>query len=117
MRCNYCEHKKVRFNGRNNHYVVCGRTDGFVGYCKLGTTALYDNAPPPDWCPEAAEREIRRHKEMLSLALDTIEKISQAQSDMCFMERDSCEGCDFIFGSPCRWKHEDAARKMSEEGE
>ena len=31
MKCNYCEHKKVKFNGRNNHYVVCGRTDGFVG--------------------------------------------------------------------------------------
>ena len=42
MKCNYCEHKKVKFNGRNNHYVVCGRTDGFVGYCKRGTTALYD---------------------------------------------------------------------------
>lgn len=112
MKCNYCEHKKVMFNGRNNHYVVCGRTDGFVGYCKRGTTALYDEAPLPDWCPIEAEAEVSKLKAMLSAAVDTIEKISDAQADVCFMEKDSCEGCDFVFGSPCRWKHEGAARKM-----
>ena len=59
-----------------------------------------------------AEAEAIKLKAMLSAAVDTIEKISDAQADVCFMGKDSCEGCDFIFGSPCRWKHEGAARKM-----
>lgn len=87
MKCNYCEHKKVKFNGRNNHYVVCGRTDGFVGYCKRGTTALYDEAPLPDWCPTEAEAEAIKLKAMLSAAVDTIEKIPMRRQMYALWER------------------------------
>lgn len=57
--CNGCEHKKVRFNGTNNHYVVCGMKNLYVGYCRRGTTGLYRDIPP-EWCPLKKQAEVRQ---------------------------------------------------------
>lgn len=63
MKCNYCEHKKVKFNGRNNHYVVCGRTDGFVGYCNVAPQR-YMMKP---LCRTGARQKLRRKQSSLKL--------------------------------------------------
>lgn len=58
--CNDCDNKVIVFNGRNGHYLKCGAKSGdnYVGYCRRGTTGLFNDAAP-EWCPlRCKEREV-----------------------------------------------------------